>query len=256
MAQELNNKIDSYDHLSHQQKIKAKNLLAQYDDAFASNKHDYGLCTQLKHEIDLKPNVPVQQIVGRIPINVENWVEEQVQHLKEKNIIRDLKSLWSAPVVVVKKKGGDFRMCVDFRRLNSVTIRPIYNIPSTQSLFDHLSNSKFFSTIDVSNAYHQCEIREKDKHLTAFTTRSGQYEFNRMPFGLVGAPFTFQRLITSILSKENWEICLVYLDNVLIFSDSFDEHLSRVEQVLSKIRQAGLKLSLKNAIFFSPKSNI
>ena len=100
-----------------------------------------------------------------------------------------------------QKKGGDLRMCIDYRRLNSVTIRPIFNIPSTDSLFNHLSNAQIFSSIDVSNAYYQCEIREQDKPLTAFATRKGHFEFNRMPFGLVGAPFTFQRLITSILRE-------------------------------------------------------
>ena len=105
-------------------------------------------------------------------------------------------------------------MCIDYCRLNS--IKPTYNIPSTDSLFNHLSKSKMFSTMDVSNVYYQSEIREKDKQLTAFTTRKGHYEFNRMPFGLSGAPFTFQRLITSLLRNENWEICLIYLDDIHI----------------------------------------
>ena len=141
-------------------------------------------------------------------------------------------------------------MCVDYRRLNSVTIRPTYNRPSTEALFNHLSNCKYFSTLDVSNAYYQLEIREEDKQLTAFTTRQGQFEFNRMPFGLCGAPFTFQRLITSILRNENWEMCLIYLDDILIFSDSFEEHLIRVEKVLKKILSSGLKLSLPKCHFF------
>ena len=143
-----------------------------------------------------------------------------------------------------QKKGGDLRMCIDYRRLNSVTIRPIFNIPSTDSLFNHLSNAQIFSSIDVSNAYYQCEIREQDKPLTAFATRKGHFEFNRMPFGLVGAPFTFQRLITSILRNENLEVCLIYLDDVLIFSDSFDEHLRRIKVVLEMIRPSASKLSL------------
>ena len=241
--------------LNKEEKLKVRELLYRFKDIFALNKHDYGLCKNLEHEIDLKNNTPVQQLIGKVPLNVEKWVDQQVENLKDKGIIRESISPWSAPIVVAKKKGGDLRMCIDYRRLNSVTIRPTYNIPSTESLFNHLSNSKIFSTIDVSNAYYQCQIREKDKQLTAFSTRKGHFEFNRMPFGLVGAPFTFQRLITSILRNEIWEICLIYLDDILIFSDNFEEHLIRVQKVLEKIRQSGLKLSLPKCHFFLSEVN-
>ena len=139
-----------------------------------------------------------------MPLNVEEWVDKRVENLEHDGIIRKSFSPWSAPIVVVSKKSGELRMCVDYRRLNSVTIKPIYKIPDNQSLFNHLSNARLFSVLDLSNAYHQCGIKEEHKGYTAFATRKGHYEFNRMPFGLSGAPFTFQRLMHSVLADENW----------------------------------------------------
>ena len=190
---------------------------------------------------------------GTVPLHVENWVDNQVENLKKMGVIRNSNSPWAAPVVVVIKKNGDFKMCIDFRRLNSVTIKPMYRIPDNQSLFNHLAGATMFSTIDVSNAYYQCEMRESDKISTAFTTRKGQFEFNRMPFGLSGAPFTFQRLMHTILREENWLLCLVYLDDILIFSRDFDEHIERIKIIFEKIKQSGLKLAPSKGDFFLPE---
>jgi len=246
----LLDKVDKNEILNEDQKSTAKNLLKMYSSVFSKNKNDIGFCDLVKHEIDLKTNSPVQQVVGKVPLHVEEWVDRQVENLKDLGILRDSVSAWSAPVVVVKKKNGDFRMCIDYRRLNSITIKPMYRIPDCQSLFNHLSGSEIFSTIDVSNAYYQCELREDDKKLTAFSTRKGHFEFNRMPFGLSGAPFTFQRLMHTILREENWMLCLVYLDDVLIFSKNFEEHISRTEIILEKIKQSGIKLSPSKCNFF------
>jgi len=250
---QLLEKIHVYENLSNEHKDKAFQLIKKYEEIFSIEKTDVGFCKFVKHEIELKQNAPVQQINGTVPLHVENWVDEQVDHLKKMGVIRDSNSPWSAPVVVVKKKNGEYRMCIDFRRLNSVTVKPIYKIPDSQSLFNHLSGAKMFSSIDVSSAYYQCEMREEDKKLTAFNTRRGQFEFNRMPFGLSGAPFTFQRLMHTILREENWLSCLVYLDDILIFSKDFEEHLERVEVIFEKIKQSGLKLSPTKCKFFMPE---
>ena len=109
--------------------------------------------------------------------------------------------------------------------LNGV-IRPIYPIPEAKEQFDTLSGSMYYSTLDLSSAYYQCEINENDKAKTAFATRRGQYEFNRMPFGLCGTPATFQRM-----KQEHWFSCFIYIDDVLLFANTFDEHLARVESI-------------------------
>jgi len=186
-------------------------------------------------------------------MNVEEWVDQQIEDLQRRNIIRESNSPWSAPIVVVTKKSGDFRLCVDYRRLNSITVRPIFNIPDTKILFDSLAGSKLFSCIDLSNAYYQCEVQEEHKKYTAFATRKGHYEFNRMPFGLSGAPFTFQRLMQTVLKDESWEKCLIYLDDVIIFGRNFEDHCKNLNVVLEKIEKAGLKLSAKKCSFFLPR---
>lgn len=239
----LKRNVESNVTLSGVQKTQVHKLLEDFRDIFSHNKKDLGFCKYLKHEIDIKENSPIQQMKTKVPLNVEDWVDNQVDKLKEMGVIRESTSPWSAPVVVVKKKSGDFRLCIDFRRLNSLTIKPIYSIPDTQSLFNHLEEAKVFSSIDVSNAYYQIGIREEDKKLTAFSTRKGHWEFNRMPFGLSGAPFSFQRLMNIILREENWLMCLVYLDDVLIFAKNFDEHMRRLKIVFQKIKDSGIKLS-------------
>jgi len=245
--------INDFSWLNEDQKQHAVSLIKKFECIFAKDKNDIGFCTDIEHEIKLKENAPVQRINSKVPYNVEEWVDRQVEQLRSANIIRESSSPWAAPIVVVKKKNGEFRMCIDYRRLNSLTVRPIYNIPDSSGIFYHISDSTFFSTIDVSSAYHQCPIKESDKHLTAFTTRNGQFEFNRMPFGLCGAPFTFQRLMTSVLRDQNWLTCLIYLDDIVVFSRTFEEHVQRLSVIFGKIREAGLKLSPAKCKFFSPE---
>ena len=144
---------------------------------------------------------------------------------------------------MAKKKNGEIRLCVDYRALNAKTNRPIFPIPSSEEIFDSIGGSKYFSTLDLSSGYHQVPVAEEDIPKTAFSTRHGQYEFVRMPFGLCGAPATFQRLMNLILRKENWINCVIYLDDILIFGKTIEEHNHRLEMVLSRIKQAGLKLA-------------
>jgi len=250
---DLFDKVERNSFLSQTEKAKAKEIFKKYKSVFSANKKDLGLHCDIKHEINIKENAPIQQVISKVPINVEEWVDQQVENLLNQNVIRKSTSPWSAPVVVVTKKTGDYRLCVDYRRLNSVTIRPTFNIPDTRVLFDALHGSTIFSCIDLSNAYYQCEVEEKHRKYTAFTTRKGHYEFNRMPFGLVGSPFTFQRLMNNILHKENWQKCLIYLDDIIIYGKSFEEHCKNLEIVLSKLTNAGMKLSPQKCNFFSPK---
>ena len=142
--------------------------------------------------------------------------------MKAKGIIFKANSPWNRPIVIVKKKDGSIRLCIDYRKLNSITSRPICPIPNTRILFDSLSGAWYFSTIDPSMGYHQVPMNEPDKQKTAFTTRSGQYQFNRLPFGLSGAPATFQRVMTGMLREQNWRTCVIYLDDILVFGNSLE----------------------------------
>jgi len=247
---EILSSIKENRNLNNVQKERTLNLIKKYSKLFSAHNHDIGFCPQVEHEIQIKEHAPCQQIPSKVPIHVEKWVDDQVDDLLKKGIIQESNSPWSAPIVVVKKKSGDFRLCIDYRRLNAVTIKPIYHIPDSRTIFDTLNGSKIFSSIDISSAYYQCPVKEEHKKYTSFTTRKGQYEFNRMPFGLSGAPFTFQRLMNTIFRKENWQICLIYLDDILIFSENIDEHIIRLKKIMEILLHSGIKLGPKKCSFF------
>jgi len=160
----------------------------------------------------------------------------------QQNVIRPSTSPWSSPIVLVPKKDGSARFCVDYRRLNSVTEGDAYPLPRIDDCLDALGGAKLFTTLDLASGYWQVEMDEDDQAKTAFTTHHGLYEFNRMPFGLKGAPQTFQRLMAAILGSHQWETCLLYLDDIIIFSQTFEQHLHRLESILIKLKEAGLKL--------------
>ena len=124
-------------------------------------------------------------------------------------------------MVLVKKKSGDYRFCVDYRRLNAVTKRDVYPLPRMDDVFDRITGAKYFSSLDLMSGYWQVPVAEADTSKTAFVTPDGLYKFVRLPFGLNNAPSTFQRLIDRVLARLKWQMCLVYLDDVLVFGKSF-----------------------------------
>lgn len=236
--------------LNHDEKCKAIKLVGSYSDIFSSSSLDLGCCKKAKHDIFTHSNYPIHEPIRRVPMGLEENVDKLVNDLLEKGIIRNSESPWNAPIVVVKKKSGEIRLCIDYRKLNAVTKRPIFPIPETFQLFETLQGSEYFSSIDLSNAYYQVEVNEADKEKTAFATRRGQFEFNRMPFGLSGAPSTFQRMMSIILRAENWRQCIIYLDDVLIFAKNFDQHIDRLQNVFQRLREAGIKLSPNKCSLF------
>jgi len=233
-----------------EEKKRLAAVLEEFHDVFSTHKFDIGVANATTHRIDTGDAQPITCNPRRIPIGVEEKVDELVEQLVRHNIIRPSTSAWNAPIVVVAKKNGDIRMCVDYRKLNSVTKRPIFPIPEAQQLFDTLGGAGFFSTLDLSQGYHQVPVAEEDIPKTAFTTRKGQFEYLRMPFGLCSAPATFQRLMHTVLRNENWEKCLIYLDDILVFGKTAEEHYQRLISVLQRIRESGLKLSPEKCHFF------
>jgi hypothetical protein len=143
---------------------------------------------------------------------------------------------------LVQKKDGAIRFCVDYRRVNDITLKDAYPLPRIEESLDALQGSRYFSTLDLKSGYWQVELREEDKPLTAFTTRRGLFEWNVMPFGLTNAPATFQRLMEKVLEGLQWKVCALYLDDIIVFAPTAEEHLRRLALVLDRCGQAGLKL--------------
>ena len=184
----------------------------------------------------------------RLPFRRQNPLvraqeQSQVKEMLRDGVIRSSISPWASPVVMVKKKDGSMRFCVDFRKVNDATIKDAHPLPRIDDTLESLHGAKFFSTLDLKSGYWQVPIREQDKEKTAFRTCSGQlYEFNQLPFGLCNAPATFSRLMDRALAGLAWNICLYYLDDIIVFSASWEEHLERLRAVFERLRRANLKL--------------
>ena len=181
-------------------------------------------------------------------------LRQQLDALLEKNLIRKSTSPWSAPVLFVKKKDGSLRMCIDYRALSNVTIKQRYLLPRLDECLDRLGNATIFSKIDLQNGYHQVRITEKDIPKMAFGTRYGQFEFRVLPFGLCNAPATFQRLMNDILQPYIDKFVIVYLDDILIFSRTKDDHQKHLRLVLTALKEHQLWGKASKCEFF--KSSI
>ena len=152
--------------------------------------------------------------------------------------------------MVVRKKNGDVRLCIDYRKLNLQTIKDAYALPNLEETFSALTGSKWFSVLDLKSGYYQIEVEEADKPKTAFVCPLGFWEFNRMPQGITNAPSTFQRLMEKCMGDINLKEVLVFLDDLIIFSETFEEHETRLLHVLHRLKEYGLKLSVEKCKFF------
>ena len=167
----------------------------------------------------------------------------------KQNIIKPSSSPWASPIVVVKKKDGRLRLCIDYRRLNAVTVKDSFPLPRVDKLFDTLAGATYFSTLDLASGYWQVEVDEKDRPKTAFSMPSGLYEFQTMPFGLANAPATFQRLMQFVLQPLIPARCSVYLDDVIVHGKDKADHLRNLKAVLQRLKEVGLKLQAKKCCF-------
>mgnify|MGYP003411260331 FL=1 len=168
-------------------------------------------------------------------------------------VIEPATSEWASPVVLITKKDGSVRFCVDYRKLNALTVKDTYPLPRMDECLDSLGDAFLFTTLDCNSRYWQIQVTDEDKDKTAFVTHCGVHRFKRMPFGLCNAPATFQRALDMLLAKVKWNFALVYLDDVIIYSHSLKDHLVHVDYVLSLLRNAGISLKLQKCNFFQPR---
>ena len=225
-------------------------LLLKHQEVFAKSKHDLGRTDLVQHDIDTGDHQPIKQAPRRIPLNKRAVAEQEVQLMLENGIIEPSISAWSSQIVLVEKKDHSMRFCVDYRALNEVTKKDSYPLPRIDDCFDALTGTHWFSSIDLQSGYWQVGLSPSAMEKTAFSCPSGLFQFKVLPFGVCNGPPTFQRLMEHVLAGLQWKICLLYLDDVIVFSKTFEDHLDRLSQVLARIGKAGLKVSPKKCHFF------
>ena len=183
-------------------------------------------------------------------------VQEEIKEMLDKGVIVPIKSPYSSPIVMVPKKDGKNRMCIDFRKLNEITTKDAYPLPRIGQTTDALQGAGYFSSLDLASGYWQVPVAEKDRQINAFCIpEGGLYEFVKMPFGLTNAPATFQRLMNEIFKEDIFKHVLIFLDDFLVNSETPSEHLGHLEKVFLKLRAAGLKLKPKKCGLFQTQVN-
>ena len=231
-----------------------QHLLSEFSDIFSLGPYDLGCTTLLQHTIDTSSARPILQRPRRLPIHIQADVQVMIEDMVKCGIIQPSRSPWCAPIVVVTKKNGSKRLCVDFRKLNSVTTRDSYPLPRIEDVLNVLAGCRYFSALDMKSGYHQVVVAPADRPKTAFSVGTGLYEWIRMPFGLVNAPATFSRLMCTLLAGLSFEEVISYLDDVLIYSRTFNEHLTSLRRVFSRFREANLKLSPEKCKWFQKQT--
>ena len=229
-----------------QDKSTLCSLLCEYHDVFALENGERGETDIVRMEINTGEAQPKRQSVRRTPFAARQEIAKQLREMQAQNVITPSDSPWASPVVLVRKKDGSLRFCIDYRNLNLVTKSDTFPLPRIDDLLDQLGNAKYFSTLDLSAGYWQVQMHPDSREKTAFITHQGLYEFAVMPFGLKNAPAVFQRLMNKVLMGLNPEngrdFVAVYLDDIIVFSDTFEDHLAHLKQVLHRFAAAGLKL--------------
>ena len=242
-----------FTHFTDKQKQDALQLLTDYRDVFAQNDHDYGRTHIIQHRINTGNAPPVQLGPHRMSPPQRAIIEQQVQEMLSDGIIEQSTGEFSSPVVLVKKKDGSHRFCVDYRLLNFRTIKDRWPLSRIEDCHDSLHGATIFSTLDMQAGYWQIEVAPEDRHKTAFTCHAGNYQFRVLPYGLCNAPSCFSRAMDVMLHKLKYKTCLVYLDDIIVFGNSPEQHFERLREVLQRIRDAGFKLKPRKSHLFKPR---
>ena len=227
---------------SEEERMKFTELLLIKHNSFAMEDSELGETDVVEHSIDTNGARATKTFARRLPYALRKELEEELTKLRAAGCIEPSTSLYASGLVLVRKKDGSLHVCVDYRKLNQDTIPDRYPMPRVDELVDAIGHRKgrYFSTLDMMKGYHQVKMDEQSKCKTTFTCHRGLFQYRRMPFGLTNAPATFQRLMDKLFAGQEWDSVFVYLDDILIVSNSMEDHLRDVGLVLDKLSEAGL----------------
>ena len=239
--------------LSPEQRQQLVSLITKYEGIFASNPKKPSLVKNMKHRIITDDALPVNKKPHRIPHAWNDEVDKQIKEMLDNGIIRPSSSPWNSPIILVKKKDNSTRFVCDFRGLNDVTKKDAYPLPHIRDVLDKMQGSQYWTTLDAASAYWSMPLEEADKEKTAFAVPRGKYEFNVTPYGLCNAGASYQRMMDVSLSGLPAERILAYMDDIVIFTKTFEEHLQSIETVFERMKESNIALKLSKCIFASHK---
>lgn len=241
-------------HLNPEERANLETLCAKYADIFYIDGEALTFTNKIKHRIKTTDEMPVYTKSYRYPYIHRDEVKDQIGKMLSQGIIRPSDSAWSSPIWIVPKKADasgktKWRLVVDFRKLNEKTFDDKYPIPNISDVLDKLGNCQYFTTLDLASGFYQVEMHPEDIPKTAFNVENGHYEFLRMPMGLKNSPSTFQRVMDNVLKDLQNVVCLVYLDDIIVFSTSLQEHMVNLEKVFTKLRESNFKVQMDKSEF-------
>ena len=230
------------DNLTASQQQELQQLLQEFPDV-AEEK--LGRTTVVQHEVDVGDSTPIRQQAYRLPEARKEVVKREIDKMLTQGIVQPSRSPWASPIVLVEKKDGDVRFCVDYRKLNQTSKFDAYPMPRVNEVLESVRSAQFISTLDLARGYWQIPMAEQSQEKTAFTTPYGLFEFCVMPFGLQNAPATFQRMMDDVRQ----EFTRAYNDDVIVYSSTWEEHLEHLRRVFTTLRRANLSLKLNKCQF-------
>ena len=241
-------------HLNPEEKANLVALCSRYSDVFYIDGEKLTFTNKIKHRIRTTDEVPIHAKNYRYPFIHRQEVKSQIEKMLDQGIIRPSESAWSSPIWVVPKKVDasgkqKWRLVVDFRKLNEKTLDDKYPIPNISDVLDKLGKCQYFTTLDLASGFYQVEMDPQDVSKTAFNIEHGHFEFLRMPMGLKNSPSTFQRVMDNVLRGLQNEICLVYLDDIVVYSTSLQEHMVNLEKVFNRLRESNFKIQMDKSEF-------
>lgn len=229
---------------------EVKELLEKYRDCFVEHA-GLGRVNIVSHEIKTVTETPIKSKPYRLTWTEEAQLKKELDHLLELGLIRPSQGEWTSPVLFVAKKDGSLRLCVDYRRLNKVTVKDHFPLPFIDELVDSMGGARYFSTLDAASGYWQVPMHENSIHKTGFITKYGVFDWCVLPFGLTSAPATFQRLMTRILQPLFGKCVHVFIDDIIVYSRTLNEHVQHLEQVFKICKEANLRIKLAKCTFAS-----
>ena len=227
--------------------------MRQNIDFFAEKDTDLGKTKTLEMRIETGNHPPIKLKPYRTPFAKRQIISKAIDEMLKAKIIQPSKSPWCFPVVVVTKKDGSYRFCTDFRKLNQITKTSSWPLPVIDDMLTVLGKAKYFTTLDLKSGYWQIPLREEDKEKTAFGCHRGLFEYNVLPFGLTNGPSTFQQLISVVLN-ELGDFSMAYLDDIIIFSPTLEDHMRHMNKVFERLTEHNLKLKLSKCKFIEDET--